>query len=130
MATRKPKARTSDLDKDNEPGALYDWDEMAARWDAQLSEPLAAIAPAVSRLSPRTKPAPRHAAAGSPARRRGRGGRVTHMTAPARALCSAGLGGVWGAETGGRRFRMTGSGGTSTLTHTAFPQFSDHLSRS
>jgi hypothetical protein len=63
MATRKPKARTSDLDKDNEPGALYDWDEMAARWDAQLSEPLAAIAHAVSTLSPCKEPAPREPAA-------------------------------------------------------------------
>jgi len=63
MATRKPKARTSDLDKHGEPGALYDWDEMAARWDAQLSEPLASIAPAVSALDPRAQPAPRERAA-------------------------------------------------------------------
>ena len=63
MATRKPKARTSDLDKDGQPGALYDWDEMAARWDAQLSEPLAAIAPVVSSLDPHKEPAPREIAA-------------------------------------------------------------------
>jgi len=63
MATRQPKARTSDLDKDGDPGVLYDWDEMAARWDAQLSEPLAVIAPAVSALDPRAEPAPSEPAA-------------------------------------------------------------------
>jgi hypothetical protein len=52
MATRKPKPRSSDLEKGDGEEALYDWDEMAARWDAQLSEPLALIAPSVADLDP------------------------------------------------------------------------------
>ena len=53
LATRAPKPRSSDLDKDGGAGGLYDWDEMAARWDARLSEPLASIAPAAAlRLDP------------------------------------------------------------------------------
>jgi hypothetical protein len=54
---------------------------------------------------------------------------MAHMTEPARAALFRALGGVWGAETGGRRLRMTGSGGTSSTTHTAFPQFRGHFGR-
>jgi hypothetical protein len=44
--------------------------------------------------------------------------------------CAPGFAGRMGAETGGRRLRLTDSGGTGAMSHIAFPQFRGHFDRS